>query len=266
MVDGIAGIRARIATLATTRPVLATALLTAVVSLIAVAVPAIDVAVARLFFRPGVLPTTTFPLESQPLLLALRRAGMGVTRWAAVLVVLAVLAKIVVPMLAKAIPMRGLLYVAATLAAGPGLLINVFFKELWSRPRPIETTIFGGDWRFQPAWVLGGDCPTNNCSFPSGEAASAAWLVGLVFVVPERFRRATLVATLGWTLAISFNRVIFGSHFLSDVAISWCLIATVLLGLRELVLVRMPRTQVDAVETFLARLGERLIAPFRPKA
>jgi membrane-associated PAP2 superfamily phosphatase len=266
MIDRIDGIRARIATLATGRPVVAAALLTAIVSLIAVVLPSIDLAVSRLFFHPGVDPTTTFPLENQPFLLALRRAGMGVTRWAAVLLVLAVLAKILVPMLARAIPTRALLYVLATLAAGPGLLINVFFKELWSRPRPIETTIFGGDWRFQPAWVLGGDCPTNNCSFPSGEAASAAWLVGLVFVVPERFRRATLVVTVGWTAAISFNRVIFGSHFLSDVAISWCLIATVLLALRELVLVRMPQTLVDTVEAFLARLGEIIVAPFRPKA
>mgnify|MGYP003338421568 CR=1 FL=1 len=121
----------------------------------------------------------------------LRNAGMAVTRWATLLVVAGLLAKLLLPYLARAVPTRRLLFLAASLAIGPGLLVNAFFKETWGRPRPSETTLFGGPWEFVRAWVPGGSCPTN-CSFPSGEASGAAWLLALVFVVPERWRRPTL--------------------------------------------------------------------------
>lgn len=250
--------------IATTRPILAAVSLTAFVSGLALLFPGIDLAVAGLFHHPGVYADTPFPLEDWPALQTLRRAGMAVTRWATILLLLAFLAEIVAPLLARAISTRKLLFLGGSLLLGPGLLINGFFKELWGRPRPVETTFFGGPWPFMPAWIPGGDCPTN-CSFPSGEASGAAWLLALVFVVPERWRKPTLAVVVAWTAAISLNRMAFGSHFLSDVVIGWCLMLVVVLAMRELVLIRLSDAAIDRIDAALARAGERLIAPFRPR-
>ncbi len=253
-----------LAWIAATHPILAAVCLAALVSGFALLFPGLDVAVAALFHHPGVYADTPFPAEDWPLLQSLRRAGMAVTRWATIVLVLAFSAKIVAPLLARAYSTRKLLFLLTSLALGPGLLINAFFKELWGRPRPVETTIFGGPWPFMPAWIPGGSCPTN-CSFPSGEASGAAWLLALVFVVPERWRKPTLAAVIVWTLAISLNRMAFGSHFLSDVVIGWSLMLVVVLATRELILIRLPDAAIARLDAVLARLGDRLIAPFRPR-
>lgn len=236
----------------------AAVLATLVVSLVLVAFPAIDVAVARIFHHPGVAPLTEFPAEKIVALDRLRNAGMAVTRWATILLVLALLAKLLAPLLARAVPTRNLLFLLASLALGPGLMVNAFFKEVWGRPRPSETTLFGGPWEFARAWVPGGACPTN-CSFPSGEASGAAWLLALVFVVPERWRRTTLALVVTWMTVISLNRMAFGSHFLSDVTIGWGLMAIVVLLCRRLILEDLSEGPIDRIDRTLARLGDRLL-------
>lgn len=254
-----------LAWIAATHPVAAAAVLTAVVSGLALLFPGLDIAVAGLFHAPGVGVGTEFPAENVIFLQDLRNAGLGVTRWATIVIVLAVLAKILTPLLARLIPTRSLLFLVTTLAIGPGLLVNALLKEVWGRPRPSETTLFGGSWTFMPAWIPGGDCPTN-CSFPSGEASGAAWLLALVFVVPERWRKATLALVVGWMVVISANRMAFGSHFLSDVVVGWCLMLLVVVASRELVLIRCPETVIAAIEVALARVGALLLAPFRPRS
>ena len=243
---------------AATRPLALAALVTFALSLVFLLAPHLDIAVAALFHAPGVGVGTEFPAENSGFLQALRRSGMGVTRWATILIVLALLAKTLTPLLARAIPTRPLLFLATSLALGPGLLVNAVFKEVWGRPRPSETTLFGGPWTFFPAWVPGGSCPTN-CSFPSGEASGAAWLLALVFVVPERWRRPTLAAVLVWMVVISANRMAFGSHFLSDVLIGWSLMLCVVLICREAILVRLSDATLTRLERGLARLGERAL-------
>lgn len=254
-----------LAWIAATHPIAAALALTALVSGLALLFPGLDIAVAGLFHAPGVAIDTQFPAENVVFLQDLRQAGMGVTRWATILIGLAFLAKILAPLLARLIPTRELLFLATTLAIGPGLLVNAFLKEVWGRPRPSETTLFGGPWTFLPAWIPGGQCPTN-CSFPSGEASGAAWLLALVFVVPPSWRRATLAVVLAWMAAISLNRMAFGSHFLSDVVIGWCLMLVVVLALRELVLFSAPERLITAVDAGLARIGAALLAPFGPRA
>lgn len=55
----------------------------------------------------------------------------------------------------KAIQRAGL-FLGLSLAIGPGLIVNVGFKELWGRPRPIQCTAFNGDREFLPVgtWAL----------------------------------------------------------------------------------------------------------------
>lgn len=240
------------------RPVAAAALATALVSLIALLFPALDIAVASLFWRRGV----GFPAEHLAPLVTLRLTGMAVTRMAVVVLVLLGLAKLLLPMLARGLSSRKLLFLALSLTLGPGLLVNGLLKAFWGRPRPWQITDFGGPFEFYPAWMPGGACP-GNCSFPSGEASSAIWLIALAFVVPPACRRATVVAALAWTAVISLNRMAFGGHFLFDVLIAWGLVLTIVLACRALVLERIGPVTEARIDAALATAGERLLGLLR---
>lgn len=215
------------------RPILTVAVLTALVSALALAFPHWDRDVAALFFHPGEGFTAA---RSEPLLL-LRAAGRWV--WVAAIGLAAGVAAVAVVRSRRArIPtMRRATFLVASLALGPGLIVNLMLKEGWGRPRPRDVLDFGGDLAFVPAWIPGGGCPTN-CSFPSGEASSAMWLVAFVFVVPKAWRPAVLAASLAAAVAVSANRMAFGGHFLSDVAIGWGLVVLVVLVCREIFLRR----------------------------
>ena len=241
-----------------TRPITAAAVATAVVSALALAFPGIDVAVAALFHHGA----AGFPAERNGFLVDLRAAGMGVTRIVVVALVSAGLGKLFLPMLMRAVSSRVLLFLAGSMALGPGILVNSILKEFWGRPRPRQITDFGGAMEFFPAWIPGGAC-ASNCSFPSGEASSAMWLLAFVFVVPERWRRAVLVAVLIWAFAISLNRMAFGAHFLSDVLIGWGLMATIVLVCHRIFLEKIGPMTERRIDDGLGRLGERIVGLVR---
>ena len=49
---------------------------------------------------------------------------------------------------------RALLFVFLTFVIGPGLVVNVAFKDNWGRARPRDITEFGGERTFTPAFVI----------------------------------------------------------------------------------------------------------------
>jgi membrane-associated phospholipid phosphatase len=236
------------------RPIRAAFLVLLAVSVVALAFPGLDLAVAGLFHVPG----RGFPVERMAGPMLLRDAGMGVTRLVVIGLVLVLFAKLLLPFLAREIPTRPFLFLAASLALGPGLLVNAVLKELWGRPRPREILDFGGAFDFVTAGIPGGAC-VSNCSFPSGEASSAAWLFALVFVLPPAWRKSAAIAAAAWTLAISVNRIAFGGHFLSDVLIAWALVAIVVLWCRKVFLIGLSDASIAAVGRFLGRLGDRAL-------
>jgi lipid A 4'-phosphatase len=111
---------------------------------------------------------------------------------------------------------RAVVFLLATLALGPGLLVNGVLKEISHRPRPEQTLAFGGPWVFQPFNSFGGQCG-HNCSFVSGEAATAAWTLAPALLAPPPARAAALVAAALFTLDTAVERMAFGGHYLSDV-------------------------------------------------
>lgn len=244
---------ARLVGLAAARPATVAALATLLVSLVALAFPRLDVGVAGLFHHGA----AGFPAERDGMLVALRAAGMGVTRIVVVGLVLALLAKLFLPMLARALSARRLLYLATSLALGPGLLVNAFLKEWWGRPRPRQIVEFGGTMEFFPAWVPGGAC-ASNCSFPSGEASSSMWLVAIALLVPGRWQRPAIVVAASWGLIVSANRMAFGGHFLSDVVIAWGLVLTVVFACHHLFVERIGPEGEARIDAALARFGDRL--------
>lgn len=103
-----------------------------------------------------------------------------------------------------------------------GLLVNGVFKEFWGRPRPVQTDLFGGDFPFVPAGEITNYC-ASNCSFISGEAAAAAWLVCLVALIPRQYaslKPAAYGIAIALVLGTSILRMSFGAHYLSDVVIA----------------------------------------------
>jgi len=67
---------------------------------------------------------------------------------------------------------RILIYLLAVLIVGPGLIVNVVFKDHFGRARPAQIVEFGGTKQFTPALVPTDQCH-KNCSFSSGHAAAA---------------------------------------------------------------------------------------------
>ncbi|MEP2555820.1 MAG: phosphatase PAP2 family protein [Rhizobiaceae bacterium] len=99
---------------------------------------------------------------------------------------------------------------------GPLLVVNLMLKEYWGRPRPVQTLFFGGD----NPYIVPGDISNfcqSNCSFVSGEAAAAFWMLALMFYFAGRNRKRFLIVATVLAAAISFLRVIFGRHYISDV-------------------------------------------------
>jgi lipid A 4'-phosphatase len=113
---------------------------------------------------------------------------------------------------------RAAAFVALVQLLGPGLLVNVVFKDQWGRARPHQVQAFGGELRFTPAWQPSDQCH-KNCSFVSGDASVGFGLIALAWVT--RRRGAWFAAGLAVGAALGVMRMAQGSHFLSDVIFSF---------------------------------------------
>ncbi len=112
------------------------------------------------------------------------------------------------------------------LLIGPGLVTNLFFKELSGRVRPVHVTQFGGDKAFTPYYKVTGACKTN-CSFISGHAAAAFFFMAFGYVM--RSRKVFLLG-LGFGIVMSLTRVVQGGHFFSDVVFAFIINFIILKG------------------------------------
>ena len=150
------------------------------------------------------------------------------------------------------------LFLLSTLVLGPLLLVNVILKNTWGRPRPIEVDAFGGESPYVEVWRVTDWC-ADNCSFVSGEASSAIWLVAVALVLPRGVRLPATLVAIVYAVLLSLNRIAFGGHFLSDVLISFGLTLFLIAVVHRLVIERPPAwLSNDAMETGLTRLGRAL--------
>ena len=107
-----------------------------------------------------------------------------------------------------------------SLTLGCGLIVNLFLKTFSGRPRPRETSLFGGQLDFVQAGSFAGKC-VKNCSFVSGEASSAGWLFCLILLLPPRLRLPIGLPLVIISFFIPVMRVLTGAHYLSDVILGW---------------------------------------------
>jgi membrane-associated phospholipid phosphatase len=132
---------------------------------------------------------------------------------------------------------RAIFFLLASLALGPGLLVNGVLKENSHRPRPEQTVEFGGPWRFRPYETFDGEC-RRNCSFVSGEVATSAWTLAPALLAPPPFRVLAVGAALAFTAATGALRMSFGGHYLSDVLLAALFTFLIVLGLYRWYLAR----------------------------
>ena len=130
---------------------------------------------------------------------------------------------------------RALAFLALSMALGPGLVVNGVLKEQSHRPRPAQTREFGGPWTSRPLYRFDGQCG-RNCSFVSGETASAFWMVAPASLAPPPFRAAAVAGALVFGAAVGALRMAFGGHYLSDVLAAALIALFVVAAIRRMLL------------------------------
>lgn len=203
------------------------------------AFPEIDLATSRYFFTPSVCPASspagdicgTFAAANNWFLTNLRLVFFRVPYVIAIVQLCMLIACYTQHgSTFNALRARNLKIALGALLIGPGLIVNLILKEHWGRPRPYSVTEFGGMMDFVQAGSLAGKC-VSNCSFISGEAASAGWLLCLLFFIPQPARTGLFLPLIAVSLLTSVMRLAFGGHFVSDIVLGWLLAVVVFAGL-----------------------------------
>ena len=107
--------------------------------------------------------------------------------------IVAVLVKLVRPDRPLLMSGRAIVFLLVTLMLSAGVLTNLTFKSYWGRPRPVMVTQFNGPQAFVPWWDPRGACG-RNCSFFSGEGATAFWTYAPAALTPPAWRPLAYVA------------------------------------------------------------------------
>ncbi|WP_345986585.1 phosphatase PAP2 family protein [Sulfurimonas sp. HSL-1656] len=111
---------------------------------------------------------------------------------------------------------KKLLYILLVGALGSGIFVNLVLKQNWGRPRPDQTTLFGSDRHFTPAFVMSDQ---RGKSFSSGHTSGAFALLALIFLA-RRHRGSVAFAVISYGAVVSLARIAAGGHFFSDVMVS----------------------------------------------
>ena len=239
------------------------AILIVVTSVFFLLFPRTDLWFSDLFYESG----NGFPMSRLGAFIALRKLGNDLTWVVAVGLALVVLGKLLLPWRASLVSPRDTLFILSTLALGPGLVANLIFKNHWGRPRPTAIGYFHGAQPFVGVWQISDGC-ASNCSFVSGEASSAIWLLTLAVLVPPRWRGLAIRILAGLAVLLSLNRIAVGGHFLSDVLLSWWMtLAVIAVAYRVLYLNPSAALTGERLEDGLTRAGTALHRMFlRPSA
>ena len=225
--------------------------------------PELDLKLAALFYDPQ---TRSFPLKFNSLAGLARDGAMWIAWGLATPAIAALIVKLVRPDRPLMMSGRAILLLLLTLALSAGVLTNLTFKSYWGRPRPVLVTEFNGDLPFMPWWDPRGGCD-RNCSFFSGEGATAFWTIAPAALAPPAWRPLAYAAATLFGAVTSGLRMAFGGHFFTDVAIAG-LVTFLVIWLAYGYIYRWSSTrltdqQIDAVLTRLAWPGYRVTQRWR---
>jgi len=220
--------------------------------------PELDLKLASVFYDA---PTRSFPLKSNTLAAIARDGAMWIAWAFAIPAIISLLVKLARPDRPLLTSGRTIVFLLLTLILSAGVLTNLTFKSYWGRPRPVTVTQFNGDQAFVPWWDPRGTC-ARNCSFFSGEGATAFWTYAPAALAPPAWRPLAYAAATVFGVTTSLLRMAFGGHFFTDVAIAG-LVTFLVVWLAHGYIFRWPRTRlsderIDAALTRLAWPGYRL--------
>ena len=225
--------------------------------------PELDLKLAGLFYDPT---TKSFPLKLSSLAAIARDGAMWIAWGLALPPIVALIVKLVRPDRRLLMSGRAIVFLLMTLFLSAGVLTNLTFKSYWGRPRPVTVTQFNGTEPFVPWWDPRGSCG-RNCSFFSGEGATAFWTYAPAALTPPTWRPLAYGAATLFGVATSLLRMAFGGHFFTDVAIAG-LVTFLVVWLAHGYIYRWPSTRltdqgVDAALTRLAWPGYRFLQKWR---
>lgn len=218
--------------------------------------PELDIAISRVFYE-HVINGNHFGWRIYPPLMMARDAGLWVGTVIMVGALLALGFKLVFPKRRSIVSGRAVLFLAVTMALGPGLLVNVILKDNWHRSRPIDVPQLGGNEIFTPWWDPRGGCG-NNCAFVSGDVSGAYWTIAPAMLVPPPYRAVAVGAALALGTGMAIARIMAGGHFASDVIFAG-VFTFLVIWLAYAVIFRWPSTRLseDASERRLERFSAR---------
>lgn len=214
--------------------------------------PELDLKLASLFYDTA---TKSFPLKSNTVAEFARDAAMWIAWGLATPAIVALVVKLVRPDRPLLISGRAMVFLLATLLLSAGVLTNLTFKSYWGRPRPVVVTQFNGPEQFVPWWDPRGSCD-RNCSFFSGEGATAFWTYAPAALTPPAWRPLAYAAATLFGVVTSGLRMAFGGHFFTDVAIAG-LVTFLVIWLAYAYIYRWSRTRLSdqQIDAALARLA-----------
>ncbi|MBV8924886.1 MAG: phosphatase PAP2 family protein [Bradyrhizobium sp.] len=190
--------------------------LAAVIGIVFGIYPELDLKLAALFYDPT---SKNFPLKFDSAAAVARDGAMWVAWALAVPAIAALVIKMIRPDRPLLMSGRAIIFLLLTLTLSAGVLTNLAFKSYWGRPRPVLVTEFGGDLPFVAWWDPRGGCG-RNCSFFSGEGATAFWTLAPAALAPPAWRPLAYAAATLFGVVTSTLRMAFGGHFFTDVAIA----------------------------------------------
>jgi lipid A 4'-phosphatase len=225
--------------------------------------PELDLKLASLFYDA---PTRSFPLKLNWVATYARDGAMWIAWAIATPAIAAVIIKLIRPDRPLLMSGRAIVFLLLTLTLSAGVLTNLTFKSYWGRPRPVLVTEFGGDLPFVAWWDPRGQCG-RNCSFFSGEGATAFWTFAPAALTPPAWRPLAYAAATLFGVVTSVLRMAFGGHFFTDVAAAG-LVTFLVIWLAYSYIYRWPLTRlsdeaVDATLTRIAWPGFRLTQRWR---
>jgi len=203
--------------------------ITVAITVISLVGPNIDLALANLFYDPTSF--RRFVGIANPYLIPLREHGMIAIGTCALIVILALMSYL--PGRLPSVPPRAAIALTLSLVIGPGIMVNGILKPYGGRPRPVEVTQFGGNLQFVDWWNPTGSC-RSNCSFMSGEATTAAWMVGPAMLVPPPWRTVAIGAALVFAGVVGALRIVAGAHFFTDVLVGILAMIVIVLTVNRL--------------------------------
>ncbi len=173
--------------------------------------PEFDVAISSVFFEER------FDKEYLPYKILYE--GTKIISFTSVLLLLILITLSFFGKIFKNLTRKNLFFLLLAILLGPGLVVNVIFKDNWGRPRPKQIQEFKGKATHMPPFVISQECD-KNCSFVCGHASMGYVFVALAFIYRNRRKEIFWSSVVAGSL-IGLGRVAQGGHFFSDVIFSF---------------------------------------------